>query len=219
MVTISYLWDLYQDIWTPWLCSLVQKNEDFKKCLTLLSNKKHFKWLIPSGLIDGTEPDAVIPSSLFFSSLFGMSLALGPSGHWIVRLVSFPTFFLPHRNFSMCIYSEVSVFNIVVNYIPFKVFGLIMVCLCFPNVEGTFPLIFSLENLWSFLQPLNLYNYNIIFYFSLQLLLFILHFLNFDWWHRSLFSPSSSSFVWEYCKAFLFSLIWTVWLAANVQNH
>lgn len=80
----------------------------------------------------------------------------------------------------MCIYSEVSVFNIVLNYIPFKVFGFIMVCLCFPNVEGTFPLIFSLENLWSFLQPLNLYNYNIIFYFSLQLLLFILHFLNFD---------------------------------------
>lgn len=49
-----------------------------------------------------------------------------------------------------------------------------MVCLCFPNIEDTFPFKFSLENLWLSPQLLNLYNYNIIFYFSLQLLLFIL---------------------------------------------
>lgn len=117
----------------------------------------------------------MIPHPLFFSLLSGTSLVLTPSGHQIVMLVSFSAHILSSQGFfAMCIYSDVSVFNIVSNYIPFKTSSLCVVCLCFPNIEGIFPYKFSLENLWLLLQLLNLYNYNIIFYFSLQLLLFIL---------------------------------------------
>lgn len=47
----------------------------------------------------------------------------------------------------MCTFPELSVLNLVFKNIAVKVSGLYIVYLCFPNIEGTFPLISSLENL------------------------------------------------------------------------
>lgn len=82
-----------------------------------------------------------------------------------------------------------------------------MVCLCFPNIEGTFPIKFSLENLWLFLQLLNLRNFNIIFYFSLQLLLFILFLLIWFDGTEVYFLLTLVLSLYDHSRAFLLGLI------------
>lgn len=134
----------------PYLQFPSPKNEGFIKCLILLRNKKHFvKHLVLSGLTDPTKPSAVTPSPLFFSSLFVMSPVLVRRGSKVI-LVSLSVYLFSSSQgfFAMCLFSEVSVFNIIFKCIPFKVSGLCMVYLCFANIEGTFPLIFSLGNSW-----------------------------------------------------------------------
>lgn len=83
------------------------KNEVFNKCLILLSNKKHFvKHPVLSGFTDPAKPSAIIPSSVFFSSLFVLSPVLGPLGAEVILVSLLFTSFPHDRDFLQCVHFQ-----------------------------------------------------------------------------------------------------------------